>query len=113
MIGTEIHFKGLESGGQLLQPPTVVPLKPPIVCVCAVCAHVAPQPPHPVSALTCGAHGYTSNIWSFYLFFCLLLCHLFFTLWAIYVSRAIFLQREGGTQRLIKPPPPAPFPRYF
>lgn len=78
MIGAEIHFKGLGSGGQLLQPPTVIPLKPPIVCICAVRAHMAPPPPHPVSALTCGAHGYTSNIWSFYLFFCFLLCHLYF-----------------------------------
>lgn len=105
MIGAEMHFKGLESGGQLLQPPAVIPLKPPIVYISAVCAHMVPPPPHRVSVLTCGAHGYTSNIWSFYLFFCFLLCHLFFTLWAIYVSSAICLQREGGTQSLIKPPP--------
>lgn len=49
MIGAETLFKGLQAGGQLLQPPTVIPLKPPIVCICAVCAHVAPPPPRHVA----------------------------------------------------------------
>lgn len=107
MVGAQMHFKGLKSGGQLLQPPTVIPPKLPIVCICAVYAHMAPPPPHPVSTRTCGAHGYTSNIWSFYLFFCFLLCHLFlyFMGHILYGSSAICLQREGGTQSLIKPPP--------
>lgn len=107
MIGAEIHFKGLGSGGQLLQPPTVIPLKPPIVCICAVRAHMAPPPPHPVSALTCGAHGYTSNIWSFYLFFCFLLCHLYF------MGHICFQCNLSSERRWHSKPHKAPPQRYF
>lgn len=84
-------LRGSDFGGQLLQPPTVVPPKPPNVCIYAVCAHMVPP------RLWHVAHTATLQIFGPFIYSFASFMTPFFTLWAIYISPAICLQSDMHT----------------
>lgn len=89
MIASETQLKGLQ-----VQPGF---LRNHLTYAFMLCVHIwCPPPPlHP--PVTCGAHGYTSNIWSFYLFFYFLYDTFFYFMGHIYFLCNLSSERHART----------------